>query len=430
MQSNNLSQPERKKNSLILIVDDIPKNIQLLGNILSNHGYNIAVATNGKQALTIIEKKLPDLVLLDVMMPEIDGFEVCQRIKDNPASREIPVIFLTAKHEVEDKIRGFEVGGSDYVTKPFETAEVIARVRTHLQLKNALDTIHQYNQQLERIVDERTEALIRAERHAAFSMLIQGIVHNLRNPLNAISGSIQLIEMERNRVNKLQIPDPENDEWKKAQKSFASIWHYTEMAETGTGKLIQMINSLMAKSRADKSDNIELVDLNQLLQREIDFLLADQHFRNHTKRVLEFCEGELMVEVVSSEISQVLQNLIRNAIDAMFEQPDATITIRTGNNAEEVWFMVQDNGPGIPEEVQAKIFDPFFTTKPKADSDSKGPKGTGLGLHMCSEMIRAYNGRIDLESKPGMGAAFRVVLPKNRPEKHEVEADNSQIALI
>ena len=212
MQSNNLSQPERKKNSLILIVDDIPKNIQLLGNILSNHGYNIAVATNGKQALTIIEKKLPDLVLLDVMMPEIDGFEVCQRIKDNPASREIPVIFLTAKHEVEDKIRGFEVGGSDYVTKPFETAEVIARVRTHLQLKNALDTIHQYNQQLERIVDERTEALIRAERHAAFSMLIQGIVHNLRNPLNAISGSIQLIEMERNRINKLQIPDPENDE--------------------------------------------------------------------------------------------------------------------------------------------------------------------------------------------------------------------------
>jgi signal transduction histidine kinase len=410
----NLDQSEAEKSTLILIVDDIPKNIQLLGNILANNGYHVAVATSGKQALSIIQKRMPDLVLLDVMMPEMDGFEVCQRIKENDSFKGIPVIFLTAKHDVDDKVRGFEVGGADYITKPFETAEVLARVQMQLQLKAARDMVVRYNQELEKIVEARTEALIRAERHAAFSLLIQGIVHNLRNPLNAISGALQLIEMEeKNAAGYLQNNGAANFPEKLTQ-SCEKISRFRRVAYSGVEKLMEMINSLMAKSRSDKSDALEVVDLNQLLHREIEFMKADMAFKNRVRRQIDFVDVPLMVEVVPSEIAQVFQNLLRNALDALHNQEGAVIAIRTGQTGDTVWFEVSDNGPGIPPEQQKKIFDPFFTTKPKADDEGEGPKGTGLGLFICAEMVRAYDGEIAVKSKVGEGTTFRVSIPKNR----------------
>ncbi len=410
----NLDQAEAEKSTLVLIVDDIPKNIQLLGNILANSGYHVAVATSGKQALSIIQKRMPDLVLLDVMMPEMDGFEVCQRIKENELFKEIPVIFLTAKHDVDDKVRGFEVGGADYITKPFETAEVLARVQMQLQLKTARDMVVRYNQELEKIVEARTEALIRAERHAAFSLLIQGIVHNLRNPLNAISGALQLIEMEeKNVAGYLQNNGAANFPEKLTQ-SCEKISRFRRVAYSGVEKLMEMINSLMAKSRSDKSEALEVVDLNQLLHREIEFMKADMAFKNRVRRQIELVDVPLMVEIVPSEIAQVFQNLLRNALDALHNQEGAMIAIRTGQTADTVWFEVADNGPGIPPEQQKQIFDPFFTTKPKADDKVDGPKGTGLGLFICAEMVRAYNGEIAVKSKVGEGTTFRVSIPKNR----------------
>jgi signal transduction histidine kinase len=410
----NLDQAEAEKSTLVLIVDDIPKNIQLLGNILANSGYHVAVATSGKQALSIIQKRMPDLVLLDVMMPEMDGFEVCQRIKENELFKEIPVIFLTAKHDVDDKVRGFEVGGADYITKPFETAEVLARVQMQLQLKTARDMVVRYNQELEKIVEARTEALIRAERHAAFSLLIQGIVHNLRNPLNAISGALQLIEMEeKNVAGYLQNNGAANFPEKLTQ-SCEKISRFRRVAYSGVEKLMEMINSLMAKSRSDKSEALEVVDLNQLLHREIEFMKADMAFKNRVRRQIELVDVPLMVEIVPSEIAQVFQNLLRNALDALHNQEGAMIAIRTGQTADTVWFEVADNGPGIPPEQQKQIFDPFFTTKPKADDKVDGPKGTGLGLFICAEMVRAYNGEIAVKSIVGEGTTFRVSIPKNR----------------
>ncbi|MEL6822420.1 MAG: response regulator, partial [Calditrichota bacterium] len=135
------------RESLILIVDDIPRNIQLLGNILSQEGFQVAVANRGKQALAIIEKRKPDLILLDVMMPEMNGYEVCTTLKNSPETAHIPIIFLTAKNDVEDKLRGFASGGADFVTKPFEPAEVIARVETQLRLKKMTDLLQQHNEQ-------------------------------------------------------------------------------------------------------------------------------------------------------------------------------------------------------------------------------------------------------------------------------------------
>jgi len=139
-----------RNDAVILLVDDVPQNIQVLGEILKDEGYSFAIAMSGKETFRLLEKELPDLILLDVMLPDTDGFEVCRRIKEKERTSEIPVIFLTARTETDDKVRGLELGAVDYITKPFEAAEVIARVRTHVQLKKSKDLIRQYYEELER----------------------------------------------------------------------------------------------------------------------------------------------------------------------------------------------------------------------------------------------------------------------------------------
>jgi len=139
-----------KNDVVILLVDDVPQNIQILGEILKNEGYSFAIAMNGKETFHLLEKKLPDLILLDVMLPDTDGFKICGKLKENKITAEIPVIFLTAKTETEDKVKGLELGAVDYITKPFEAVEVIARVRTHVQLKKSKDLIRQYYEELEK----------------------------------------------------------------------------------------------------------------------------------------------------------------------------------------------------------------------------------------------------------------------------------------
>ena len=208
-----------KKNSSILIVDDVNKNLQLMATILLDKGYDIRIASNGKQALHSLDQELVDLILLDVMMPEMDGFEVCQKIKANPETANIPILFLTAKTEVTDKVRGFEIGGADYITKPFDPIEVIARINAHLQLKLANDTILEYSDQLEEMLYERTHELIMSERQATIGQLIQGIVHNLRGPLTVIGPGSQMIKMKLDNFEKIENED-DDESYKSTKKTY------------------------------------------------------------------------------------------------------------------------------------------------------------------------------------------------------------------
>jgi two-component system sensor histidine kinase/response regulator len=166
--------------SCVLVVDDIPKNLQVVGTMLRNAGYAIMPATSGAKALEGVRVQSPDLILLDLMMPEMDGLEVCRRLKADPLTQQIPVIFLTASNEMEHLVKGFEMGAVDYVTKPFNPPELLARVRTHLELKHARDTIVRYGQELSRLNEEKNEFM--------------GIAaHDLRNPLGAIIGYSELV---------------------------------------------------------------------------------------------------------------------------------------------------------------------------------------------------------------------------------------------
>lgn len=397
------------KNCLVLMVDDNPKNIQLLGSILSKEGYRIAIATSGHQALSIANKIIPDLILLDVMLPDIQGFDVCRQLRGTPETQDIPVLFLTAKTETEDKIKGFNVGGTDYLTKPYEAGEILARVRTQLTLRLAQKQLLAYNQQLEGLLKERTKDLIKSERQAAFSLLIKGIVHNLKNPLFTILGSFEMIQQ-------MQEEFKQNPQYAQMDPCVTEVcartYDMVRIGEASAKTLLDLIESLMAKSRSDKRESLEIVDINELIQQELKFMEADAQLAYKVKKEFTFYPQSLPVEVVPVEFVQVFQNLVRNALDAMRGRKDAVLRIETGLDNGAVFFLVSDNGPGIELETQSKIFDPFFTTKTKTNPDYEGPEGNGLGLYTCREMVSSYQGKIELTSEPGQGTHFRVSFPR------------------
>ncbi|MCP4216722.1 MAG: response regulator [bacterium] len=188
---------ETRKIPLILLVDDIPQNIQILHEILSAEDYSFAIASSGKETFAVIEKKLPDLILLDIGLDDMDGFEICQKLKEDSNTADIPIIFLTARVRLEDKIKGFKLGAVDYITKPFEEAEVVVRVRTHLQLKLSSDIIREYNKELEssfkKLKDSQDE-IVELEKKNALMALAVTTTHEMNQPLTVMQGYLGLFK--------------------------------------------------------------------------------------------------------------------------------------------------------------------------------------------------------------------------------------------
>ena len=201
---------------LVLLVDDVPQNIQILHQILDMGEYSFAIATNGKETLQMVKKKLPDLILLDIMLGDIDGFEVCRQLKKDPETASVPIIFLTAKVGVEDKVKGFRLGAVDYITKPFEDAEVVARVHTHIQLKKSSDIIKEYNRQLresfgemqksyQELVDSQ-EKLVEREKKSAVKALSANATHEMNQPITVIQGYLDMLieSLDMDSLNHMQ----------------------------------------------------------------------------------------------------------------------------------------------------------------------------------------------------------------------------------
>jgi len=389
----------------ILIVDDDPLNLIILQQIL--HGsYILEEAATGAIALEKVASFRPELILLDVMMPEMDGYEVCLKIKQEPLFKDIPILFLSAKIEAEDKLRGFEVGAADYITKPFNADEIMARIKTHLKLKDALLMIQKYNNQLEEMLEKRTRELVKVERHAAFSLFIQGIIHNLRNPLSSIMACTSLLEMGVEDVAEIK---NERD----IEKCVEQLEIDVETVKTSCNQMNEMISLLMHKSRTDRINTCKLVDLNAIINEELKFLHADTEFRRKTKKIINISNEKLYVEVIPSAITQVIQNLIRNAIDAMWNQPNATISITSGGDENYCWFTVADNGSGIDKKNLEDIFNPFYSTKAPIGENKDGePTGTGLGLFASLETVQQHSGDIKVRSTVGSGSEFTVILPR------------------
>jgi two-component system, sensor histidine kinase and response regulator len=354
------------KRKTILIVDDERFNINVLKDLL-DADYDTMVARNGQQALNRLNSgSLPDLILLDIMMPEMDGYEVCRQLKESEETREIPVIFVTAMSAIGDEMRGFELGAVDYITKPISPPIVLARVKTHLALKHSLEVQKELNQVKNKFL---------------------GIAaHDLRNPLTSIKGMSQLM---------MQLPLPEE----KKSKFVATI-------NRVSNQMLQLVNDLLDVSVIESGRfdlRLEVSNLSKLAAERAE-LVVDSAKNKNIELVMDLSDiPDTLFD--SDRIGQVMDNLLTNAIK--FSKSSTTIHLSTHESKGVVSVVVTDQGPGIPEEEVGTIFGSFNKTSVQPTA---GEKSTGLGLSIVKQIIDAHKGQIHVESAVGKGTTFSVSL--------------------
>ncbi len=370
---------EKQEIPLVLIVDDVPKNIQLLGNILNNEGYDIIIAENGKEALERISDVLPDIILLDIMMPEMDGYETCKRLKENDRTRDIPVIFLTAKTEMEDIVKGFNAGSVDYVTKPFNSKELMARVKTHITLKKLFDKEKEYVKELKELNKLKNKFL--------------GIAaHDIRSPIATMQMNIEfLLNILTENLTEEQI----------------DILKDTEYLVNYMNRLLSDILDITAIEAGKLTLNMQKQDYMDFLTYNIKMnrILSD---KKNIK--INFIYEDNLPEILfdRDKMTQVMNNLIGNAVK--FSNKHTTITIDVKMKDNYIFTDVIDEGQGIPATELSKLFKEFqrVSVKPTGNETS-----TGLGLAITKKIVEGHNGIIGVESEKGKGSRFYFALPVN-----------------
>jgi two-component system, NtrC family, sensor kinase len=396
----------------ILLVDDSPAYRRVIQTMLGPK-YDFAQAETAEEALARVGPFQPDLVISDLIMPGIDGYELCRRLRAQPGLENVPIIMLTSKTGDESRITGLEVGADDYLFKPIRPRELNARVTSLLRLRRATLELEEANQSLKKAQAE----LIRAEKLASLGQLVAGIAHELNNPLNYIYGNTEFLsEYVKTFVDLLDRVGRDLD-LSPAQQAQLSAWKEDKDLEfvrgdlakllvgvrLGAERAAEIVRGLRAFARVGSAADIGHVDLGETIDLALTILRHELRDRIRVHKDLGVVPR---VRCDASRMSQVFVNLILNAIQAMKGEGD--LFIRLSADDEVVRIAVRDTGCGIPAQVRGKVFDPFFTTKPVG-------QGTGLGLSISYGIVEQHGGRIEVESVEGHGATFTVILPRRGP---------------
>ncbi|NEP08852.1 MAG: response regulator [Symploca sp. SIO2C1] len=426
---------QNPETGLILVVDDTPTNLSVLSEALKGAGFTVAIETDGESAIEQVKYNPPDLILLDVIMPGVDGFETCQLLKDSASTQDIPVIFMTALSDPMDKVKGLSIGAVDYITKPFQQEEVLARVRTHLQLRNLTKALEEQNIVLKKEIEQRMEAerelkktltqlkaaqkqIIAKEKLASLGSLTAGIAHELKNPLNLINNFAVIA------ADLCQELMPEMDQKFKAlpESELVTVREILTDIEESVNSINQqgqradnIISSMLMHARQESSKR-QSTELNVLLAESVQF--AVKSFRATVNKFsiqieTDYDDSVEQLEIIPQSLSRGFINLINNACyaanskkKAMSQKFEPLLTIKTNNLNKGVEVRIRDNGQGIPPELLDKIFEPFFTTKPTGE-------GTGLGLSMTHDIIVGqHQGKIKVKSELGAYTEFIIFLPR------------------
>ncbi len=409
--------------ALILIVDDNPTNIKVMYEVLEQAGFRVLIAKNGESALAKLQAVTPDLILLDVMMPGIDGFETCRRLKANVATQNIPVIFMTALSEVDEKVKAFALGAVDYIIKPFQQAEVLARVNLHLKLRHLTQKLEELVTETVSNLNESQLHLLQSEKMSALGQLVAGVAHEINNPVCFINGNlihaekyvqdlIAHLQLYQQKASQIEIEN--HAEAIDLEYLLEDLPSVTNSMKQGTKRIQDISVSLRNFSRADSTAKVRF-DIHEGIDSTLLILkhrLKANGNQLEIKVIKEY--GNLpLIECFPGQLNQVFMNLLANAIDAIEESnqspehkiTSSQITIRTFSLNDVVKIQIQDSGMGIPEDVKPKIFEQLFTTKLMG-------KGTGLGLAISQQIIvEKHRGKIEVYSELGKGTEFRIIVP-------------------
>lgn len=361
----------------ILIVDDVMSNVLLLKVLLTNEKFAIATASNGRQALEQVEKENPDLVLLDVMMPDMSGFEVAQHLKSNPNTADIPIIFLTALNSTADIVKGFQVGANDFISKPFNKEELIIRVTHQISLVAAKRLILSKTEELQRTI---------AGRDKLYSV----IAHDLRSPM----GSIKMV------LNMLILNLP-------SEKIGAEMYELLTMANQTTEDVFSLLDNLLkwTKSQIGKLNVVyQDVDLVEVTDGVIEIFSMVASLKKI--RIREMKPEKMMVNADIDMLKTVVRNLLSNAIKFSKENSEVLVKMEEVDGMAVV--SVQDYGCGISEEGQKKLLhtDTHFST-----FGTNNEEGAGLGLLLCKDFVVKNGGKLWFTSKEGEGSIFSFSIP-------------------
>lgn len=366
----------------ILILDDNLANIQLLAELLQLHGYEVRPISQVRRAVDAIDAAPPDLILLDVNMPDMNGYEVCALLKENEATRDIPVLFLSALDEMVDKVRGFEVGGVDYITKPFQPREVLARIRTHLQIseqRREIAALRQwevgYLQQFNQMKDD----------------LLRMVSHDLKNPLGVIKGYGELL----------------HDELEDEGRLSEDVARHLEMIQRASENILDQIQRLV--------DIAQTKGAVQILRRQVTLApylkgLTDlMRFTAEQKGVIltnYLPDSSLQVAIAPERLKQAILNLIANAIK--YSYSGGLVEVAGGEQEGRVWIAVRDSGIGIPSEALPALTQPNYQVNVP---EHQALRGSGLGLAIVQTIVEHHDGEMTIDSVPGEGSTFTIWLP-------------------
>ena len=368
------------KKHKILIVEDNQENIDLLVYFLRPHGYELIAVTDGLQALEAVKKEKPDVILLDIMLPKLDGFGVCERLKKDKKTQFIPIIMLTALKELKDKIKSLEVGADDFITKPFENVELLARVRSLIRLKEYHDRLEHTNAELAK----KNESLLRMDQFK--EELINLIVHDMKNPLFVIQGNLQMMKMSMEDV------------------SSEFLNKYTTRIERSAQQLLRMVVNLLDISRLEEGTMVlkkDMVNFNEIISEIVDRI--KEYPENKNKKILLNLDADICQLIFDkSVIERVVENMLTFSSNNVSDEGSVEIETHKLDDIE-IQFSIQDNGTQIPDKYKEKIFEKFS----QAEIKNEGYRvERALGLTFCKLAVEAHGGSMWLDPDINVGNRF------------------------